>query len=73
MPAGDEVTVPAPLPDFVTLRLELTGTRVKVAATDRAALIVTWQEAVPVHAPLQPAKLETASAAAVRVTTAPVA
>jgi hypothetical protein len=72
MPAGDEVTVPVPVPALVTTRLELTGMSVKAALTDLAALIVTWQEPVPVQAPLQPAKVETGSAVAVRVTTVPV-
>ena len=43
-----------------------------MAVTAWAALMVTWQEAaVPVQAPLHPAKDEPAVAAAVRVTTVP--
>mgnify|MGYP003705142853 CR=1 FL=1 len=42
-----------------------------VAFTDFAASIVTTQVLVPVHAPLQPAKVDDASAAAVSVTVVP--
>jgi hypothetical protein len=45
--------------------------RVKAAATDFAADMVTEQEPVPVHAPDQPEKVELASGVAVRVTTVP--
>ena len=43
----------------------------KVAVTDLAAFMVTWQEPVPEQAPLQPVKVEPAAGAAVRVTTVP--
>ena len=68
-PAGVEVTVPVPVPAFVTVRAM--GIRLKVAVTERAALMVTWQAPVPVQAPLQPAKVEPAVAAWLRVTTVP--
>ena len=43
-----------------------------MAVTLRAAIIVTWHvTAVPLHAPLQLAKLERASGVAVRATTVP--
>ena len=42
-----------------------------VAVTDFAASIVTVHVAVPVHAPLQPVKMEPAAAVAVSVTEAP--
>ena len=46
---------------------------VKVAVTVWAALMVTEHEPVPVQAPDQPAKVEPVPAAAVRVTTVPLA
>jgi hypothetical protein len=42
-----------------------------VAVTLRAAVMLTVQSPVPVHAPLQPVKEEPVAAAAVRVTAAP--
>lgn len=66
MPAGDDVTVPAPLPLFVTVRVRISW---NVAFTLRAWDIVT--EHVPlgfVHAPDQPVKTEPLAAAAVSVT-----
>ena len=41
---------------------------VKVALTDLAAVMVTTQVLVPVHAPLQPVNLEPVAGLAVRVT-----
>jgi hypothetical protein len=71
MPAGFDATVPAPA---VMPRLEVTvrvrGASMKVAVTLRAALIVTVQVPVPVHAPLQPVKDEPAAGVAVSVTAA---
>jgi hypothetical protein len=49
------------------------GTPLKVAVTVRAALIVTVQPPVPLHAPLQPANVEPEAALAVSVTRVPVA
>jgi hypothetical protein len=43
----------------------------KVAVTDRAAVIVTMQLPVPVHAPLQPLNVDPAAAAAASVTLVP--
>jgi hypothetical protein len=42
-----------------------------VAVTLRAAVMLTVQVPVPVHAPLQPVKVEPAAGAAVRVTDVP--
>ena len=47
--------------------------RVNVAVTDFAAFMVTVHAVVPVHAPLQPVKVESAAAVAVSVTAAPLA
>ena len=44
---------------------------VKVAVTDRAAAIVTVHGPVPVHAPLQPPKVELPFGATVKVTRVP--
>jgi hypothetical protein len=61
------VTVPVPVPFFVTVKV--TGVAVKVAVTEAAAF--TAHVPVPEHAPLQPAKVEPAAGAAVRVTAVP--
>ena len=45
----------------------------KVAVTDRAAVIDTVQVPVPVHAPLQPENVEPLAADAVSVTEVPLA
>src|SRR5687768_17347656 len=72
-PDGFEVTVPVPPPDFVTLSAKLVVELLNVAVTVRAAVIETVQVLVPVHAPLQPAKVEPLAAAAVSVTEVPLA
>ena len=71
-PAGDDVTVPAPVPAFVTLSAKVEAV-LKVAVTLRAAVIDVTQAPVPVHAPLQPANVEPLAAAAVSVTDVPLA
>jgi hypothetical protein len=47
------------------------GRTLNAAFTDLAALTVTTQAPVPVHAPVQPAKLDPAAAVAVKVTEVP--
>jgi hypothetical protein len=43
----------------------------KVAETERAVLIVTVQGAIPLHAPLQPLKLQPEAGEALRVIDVP--
>ena len=43
----------------------------KFAATDRATLMVVAHVPVPLHAPLQPVKVDPSAAVAVRVTAVP--
>jgi hypothetical protein len=69
IPAGELVTVPLPVPDVFVVRAKVC--KAKVAVTDFAAFMVTVHVAVPVHAPLQPVKVEPAAAVAVSVTAAP--
>jgi hypothetical protein len=73
---GDDDTAPPPAPDVPTESTKVmgpTGPGANVAVTPRAALIVTTQLPVPVHAPLQPVKVLAASGAALSVTTVPAA
>lgn len=66
------VTVPVPVPDLLTVRANALS--VKVAVTVCACVSVTVQSPVAFrHAPLQPVKIEFASALAVSVTTVPLA
>ena len=67
MPAGAPITVPDPVPSFVTDSIMIVGFVKKVAVTEVAALTVTVQAPVPEQAPLQPAKEEPAAGVAVRV------
>lgn len=69
IPAGLEVTVPEPPPDFATL--SVSEIRLKPAVTDRAWLIVTVQAPVPEQAPDQPEKDEPVAGVALRVTLVP--
>ena len=72
MPVGDDVTVPVPVPAFVTLNANVEAL-LKVAVTARAAVIDVVQVPVPVHAPLQPVNVEPLAATAVSVTEVPLA
>jgi hypothetical protein len=70
MPAGADVTVPAPVPAGTTVRLNVCN--VNVAVTFAAAFIATTHVPVPVHPPPDhPAKVEFAVGAAVSVTDVP--
>ena len=69
IPAGALMTVP--LPALLTVSAKVWV--VKVAVTVVAALMLTVQVPVPVHAPLQPLKVEPAAGVAVSVTTVPLA
>ena len=67
IPPSSELTVPLPVPTLLTVTARLKRCGVKLAVTDCAALIVTVQMPVPVHAPLQPPKVEPAAGVAVKV------
>ena len=67
IPTGALDTLPSPVPVFATEISTGGGTLLKVATTVVARLIVTVQGAVPLQAPLQPAKVESTAAVAVSV------
>jgi hypothetical protein len=69
IPVGELVTKPSPLPAFDTVRAIFS--MLKVAVTETAAFMVTLQVSTPVHAPLQPAKVEPVEATAVKMTGVP--
>jgi hypothetical protein len=69
MPGGADVTLPEPEPVRVTSREYMA--RPNVAVSARAALIVTWQDPAPEHAPLQPRKTEPVAGVAVSATAVP--
>jgi hypothetical protein len=72
IPAGVEVTVPAPSPDLVTVSAKFC--RLNVAATDLTALMVTVHvEPETVAHPVQPMKVEPRAGEAVSVTAVPLA
>ena len=72
IPAGVLLTVPAPVPALVTVRVKLLVVVLKVAVTPSAALMVTEHVPVPVQpAPLHPANVDPLAAAAVSTTTCP--
>jgi hypothetical protein len=71
-PDGADVTVPVPVPALVTLSAKVVAV-VNVAVTERAAVIDTVHEPVPVHAPPQPVNDEPPAAAAVSITDVPLA
>jgi hypothetical protein len=66
MPAGEELTVPPPIPSF-----ETASGKVNRAWTVRAAVMLTVQAPVPAHAPLQPWNVAPMSGTALSVTLVP--
>ena len=68
MPLGVLVTEPVPEPSLVTVMVLLTALASNCALTLRAWSMLTVQLAVPLHAPVQPAKTDPAVAVAVKVT-----
>ena len=70
MPAGAEFTVPEPVPVWVTVRLNCSGTvAVKVATQVELALTtIEVLGVVPVQLPDQPVNVESTVAVAVSVT-----
>ena len=73
IPPGELLTVPLPVPMFVTLSEAVLGGAVKLAETVCAAFMTMTQEPVPVQPPDQPENVEPPVALAVRVTELPVA
>jgi len=74
MPAGELVTVPFPFPLFVTASVNWTACVLKVAVTAVLAFSVTVHVPVPLQPPpLQPAKTDPLTGAAVSVTVVPLA
>ena len=71
IPAGLLVTVPVPVPAFVTVKGKVVGFVVKVAVTDCAAFMVTTQLPLPLQAPVHPVKDEPVVGVAVNVTCVP--
>lgn len=68
IPAGLLVTVPLPVPAFVTVRVNVV-TSVKVAVTDLLVFItIVHVEVVPLQSPLQLLKVEPVLGVAVSVT-----
>jgi hypothetical protein len=72
IPAGALVTVPVPVPAFVTVSASMaTLAGLNVAVTEALAVKVIAHEPVPEHAPDQPAKVDPALGVAVSVTATP--
>lgn len=69
IPTGALVIVPRPFPE--TLTLTESAATLNSAPTDMFCVTVTVQELLPLHAPVQPAKVEFWLGAAVRVTWVP--
>jgi hypothetical protein len=69
---GEDVTVPDPVPAFVTVSSKVAGIFVKLAWTDTAEVKVTWHVPVPEQGPFfQPANVDPLAGVAVNVTTVP--
>ena len=72
-PLGLLVTLPAPVPDLVSVTKRVVAAAVKLAVTLRALSMLTVQLLVPLQAPPQPVKLLPDAGYAVKVTDAPAA
>ena len=70
IPAGDEVTVPVPLPDFDTVRVTAVS---NFAEIDFGPLITSWHVPLPLQSPVHPEKIEPGFSEAVTTTEVPIA
>ena len=70
MPGGWLVIVPNPVPIFWTVRFDMPPDGLNVAVTNRFTSITT-EQSVPLHSPLQPAKVEPTPGVAVKATVVP--
>ena len=72
-PPGSLLTLPVPVPLLLRVTQRFVAATLKVAVTLRALSMLTVQEPLLKHAPLQPAKLLPEAGSAVKVTCVPAA
>lgn len=68
IPTGVELTVPAPVPERVTIRLNVAGGGARLKLAVQVDLVVSVMDVVvaaPPHAPVQPSKMDPALGVAV--------